>query len=140
MFLLQASGFVAGPVAGYLSDKVGRKKIVLSSMAMTAAVILTMAVLPKTWFVFFIALLGFCLYAMRPVIQAWLMDETDQQVAGTSVSVLFGMQSLGSAVAPLIAGFVADAYGIWATFYLIAGTIIVANFLVFFIPQTSEAK
>ncbi len=140
LFILQASGFIAGPVAGYLSDKVGRKNIIMSSMVMTAAVILLMIVLPKTLFVFFIALLGFFLYAMRPVIQAWLMDETESSVAGTSVSVLFGMQSIGSAIAPLAAGLIADAYGILSTFYFVAGTIIVANLLVFFIPQRVGAK
>src|SRR6185312_12996225 len=44
MFVLQAAGFIAAPIAGHLSDTIGRRQIVLSSMTMTAAVILGMAV------------------------------------------------------------------------------------------------
>ena len=40
MFALQAGGFVAAPIAGHLSDRVGRRQIIVSSMAMSAVVIL----------------------------------------------------------------------------------------------------
>ena len=35
MFALQAAGFAAAPIAGHLSDSMGRRRIILTSMAMT---------------------------------------------------------------------------------------------------------
>ena len=49
-------------------------------------------------FVVFIAVLGFFLYAIRPVMQAWLLETTPKNMGGTSIGVLFGAQSLGSSV------------------------------------------
>ena len=60
MFALQAAGFVAAPIAGHLSDTVGRRQIIMSSMSMTAIVILFMIFAGGTgWFVLLVALLGF---------------------------------------------------------------------------------
>jgi sugar phosphate permease len=88
LFALQFSGLIASPLAGYFSDKVGRKKIVMSSMAMTAVVLIIMATSGESKiFVFFISLLGFFLFAIRPVMQAWLMDSTPKNMAGTTIGV-----------------------------------------------------
>lgn len=136
LFLLQAGGFVASPIAGYMSDKLGRKNILMSTMLMTAVVLLFMIFAGGSpVFIFFIAVLGFFLYAVRPVMQAWLMETTPKKMAGTSVGVLFGMQSLGSSIAPLIGGIIADAFGLLSTFYFLAITIMLANCLVFFMPK-----
>ena len=75
----------------------------------------------------FVAVLGFFLYAVRPVMQAWLLETTPRNMGGTSIGVLFGAQALGSSAAPLLAGIIADRFGLGATFYFLAGTIVVAN-------------
>jgi len=135
MFLLQAAGFAASPVAGHLSDKMGRRRIIMTSMAMTAVVLVFMALAGNSpQFVLFIAALGFFLYAIRPVLQAWLLDATPANMGGTSIGLLFGVQALGSAVAPVIGGVLADRYGLMSTFYFLAATIVVANLFIFFIP------
>jgi sugar phosphate permease len=89
-------------------------------------------------FVVFVAVLGFFLYAIRPVMQAWLLETTPKNMGGTSIGVLFGAQSLGSAAAPLMAGMIADRYGLGATFYFLAGTIVFANLFIFFMPHAGK--
>jgi FSR family fosmidomycin resistance protein-like MFS transporter len=141
MFLLQAGGFIAAPISGYLSDKIGRKQIVMSSMAMTAIVLILLIFFGKSnLFIYFIAILGFFLYAIRPVLQAWLMEMTPKKMAGTSIGILFGMQSVGSSLSPLIGGILSDAYGLFAAFYFVALTIVLANLLIFFIPKDESKK
>lgn len=135
MFALQTAGFIASPISGHLSDRMGRRQILMTSMAMTAVVLTFMAFAGKSpLFVVFIAVLGFFLYAIRPVMQAWLLETTPKNMGGASIGVLFGIQALGSAIAPLIGGIIADAYGLLATFYFLAGTIVVANVFIFFVP------
>ena len=140
MFVLQAAGLVASPVAGHLSDRLGRRTILMTSMAMTAAVLLFMALAGKSQaFVAFIAVLGFFLYAIRPVIQAWLIESTPRNMGGSSIGILFGAQSLGASVSPLLGGVIADRYGLGATFYFLAGTIVCANLFILMMPRSEPA-
>ena len=138
LFALQAAGFAAAPIAGHLSDRMGRKNVAISSMATTAAVLLAMALSGGSpLFVALVAVLGFFLYALRPVIQAWMLEAAPKNMGGSSIGILFGAQAVGAAVGPLLAGMVADSHGLLATFYFLAGTIVVANLFVLFIPTAA---
>jgi MFS family permease len=141
MFALQAAGFAASPIAGHLSDTMGRRRIMMTSMLMTAVVLAFMAMAGRSHaFVFFIAVLGFFLYAIRPVMQAWILETTPKNMGGTSIGILFGAQSLGASIAPLVAGMIADRHGLTATFWFLAGTIIVANLFILVMPKELEPR
>jgi MFS transporter, FSR family, fosmidomycin resistance protein len=136
LFALQAAGFAAAPISGYLSDRMGRRNIIMTSMVMSGVVLLFMAFAGRSpAFALFVAFLGFFLFAIRAVLQAWLLDATPKQLGGTSIGLLFGAQAVGSAVGPLIGGLIADHYGIIATFYYLAATIVVANLFILFTPM-----
>jgi predicted MFS family arabinose efflux permease len=136
MFVLQAAGFAASPVAGYLSDRMGRRRILMTSMLMTAVVLAFMAFAGRSLaFVLLIAVLGFFLYAIRPVLQAWTLECTPQKMGGTSIGVLFGVQAVGSSIGPAIGGVLADQYGLMSVFFFLAVTIVVANMFIFFMPS-----
>ena len=136
MMGLQLAGFVASPVAGAMSDKVGPRSIMMSSMAMTAVVILMMIFTGGTpYFVFFVAVLGFFLFAIRAVLQAWTLDATPKGMGGSAIGLLFGFQAVGNSIGLMICGSVADNFGLLSTFYFMAGTIILANMFVFVIGK-----
>ena len=136
LFAVQAAGFAAAPVAGHLSDRMGRKQILVGSMLSSAVVLVFMALAGGSpVFVALIAILGFFLYATRPVIQAWLLDVTPKNMGGSSIGVLFGAQAVGGALGPYFGGMIADRYGLLATFYFLAFTIVIANVLVIWVPK-----
>jgi predicted MFS family arabinose efflux permease len=140
LFALQAAGFAAAPVAGHLSDRMGRKQILIGSMLSSAVVMTAMALAGGSpIFIALVAVLGFFLYATRPVIQAWLLETTPKNMGGSSIGVLFGAQAVGGALGPLLGGVVADHYGLLATFYFLAGTILVANLIVVWVPPVGAA-
>jgi MFS family permease len=136
MFALQAAGFAATPIAGHLSDRMGRRSIMMTSMAMTAVVLIFMGFAGKSHaFIAFVAVLGFFLYAIRPVMQAWLLETTPKNMGGTSIGILFGAQAAGSSIAPLIGGIIADRWGLTATFWFLAFTIVIANLFILAMPK-----
>ena len=137
VYAAYAAGVVVSLIfAGHLSDKMGRRQVIVSSLGMTAVVLLFMAFAGhSTAFVFFVAVLGFFLFAIRAVLQAWLLDATPREMAGTSVGLMFGMSALGAAIGPVTAGMIADRYGLSATFYFLAITIVLANVFMFFTPM-----
>ena len=141
MFALQAAGFAASPVAGHLSDRMGRRSIMMTSMIMTGVVLAFMTFAGNSQaFIVLVAVLGFFLYAIRPVLQAWLLETTPKNMGGTSIGILFGAQSLGSSIAPLVAGMIADRYGLLSVFWFLAATIIVANVFIIWMPHREADK
>jgi MFS transporter, FSR family, fosmidomycin resistance protein len=135
MAVLQIAGFAASPVAGHLSDKWGRRKVVMSSMLLTGVTIAGMVLAGNSvWFVVFVALVGSFLYAMRSVLQAWAIECTPRHLAGTGVGLQFGITAIGGGIAPSLFGMIADAHGLQTAFYGLAVTIVLGNFLVMFVP------
>lgn len=141
MTLIQVAGFIAGPIGGHLSDRMGRRRIVMSSMLLTGVMLIGMVLAGRSMvFVIFIALIGFFLYAMRAVLHAWAIEVTPKNLAGSAVGIQFGVTSLGASVSPILFGMIADATSVYTGFYFLAGTIICANLLVFFMPDTTSAR
>ncbi len=118
----------------------GRRSIMMTSMLMSAVVLIFMGFAGKSHaFIFFVAVLGFFLYAVRPVMQAWLLETTPKNMGGTSIGILFGAQALGSSIAPLLGGMIADRYGLTATFWFLAATIVIANLFILAMPKHDHA-
>lgn len=136
MTAMQVGGFVAGPAAGIISDKIGRRPVIMIAITATTLVILLLA-LAQNEIVFIggVSMLGFALFAMRPVLHSWMMDMTPIEMHGSATSALFGVQSGLSFMIPALGGWVADVYGIGSVFYLLAGFMLIANVLVFMLPS-----
>src|SRR5207302_3773679 len=123
--IVQASGMVATPIAGALSDRLGPKRVATTGMFTTSVVVLGFAALNLgTAFVAALALLGFFVYSMRPAIFRWAIGVVPREYEGAAVGILFTTQGLLPTAMPLIGGYLADRYGLLSIFYVIAGTVL----------------
>jgi MFS transporter, FSR family, fosmidomycin resistance protein len=134
--VVQASGMVATPIAGTLSDRLGPKRVATAGMFTTSVVVLGFAALHLgAAFVAALALLGFFVYSMRPAIFRWAIGVVPREYEGTAVGILFTAQALLPTAMPLVGGYLADRYGLLSIFYVIAGTVLVANLALLFVPD-----
>jgi sugar phosphate permease len=134
--ILQAGGLIAAPIVGRMADKSGPRNILTTLMVITSVMLVIVALLRHEWILIgTIAVLGFFLFAMRPVMQAWAMESTDAKVAGTTTSLLFGIQALMGSASPIIGTYLAQTYNFSAAFYFLAGVTLVGNLIIHFVPK-----
>jgi MFS transporter, FSR family, fosmidomycin resistance protein len=134
--ITQTAGMIGTPIAGGISDRSGRKRVLTAGLFSTSIVLFVLAYFQMTWlFITGLATLGFFLYAVRPVIWAWVLDLSPKELGGSMVSFFSGSQSLLSSLSPLICGFIADRWGILTAFYFLAGTVLLANLVVLAIRE-----
>ena len=128
--LLIAIGIVAKPVAGYLSDKLGRKQILAPGLLWSGAIMLLLiffgegVVLPVL-----IALLGLFVYPDQPILTAAFLDLVDDGVVSTALGIASFVGFLLNALSPMVVGAVYEFVGVSAALYYIGSLFFVAAIL-----------
>ena len=129
--LLIAVGLFAKPVAGLLSDRLGRKHVLVPGLLWSCLVVLALTLfdtgMPLT---ILIALLGLFLYPDQPILTAAVFDEVGSEVASTGLGIVACVGFLMAVFSPLMAGALYETWGFAATLYYI-GALFVAAALVF---------
>lgn len=140
MTALLVGGMIASPIAGAYSDRVGRRKVIMMALSASTVVIVGLTFVGNaTLYVFGISLLGFAMFAVRPVLQGWMMDIVPSHMAGSATSFMFSVQSLKSMITPIVGGLIADRYGLEAVFYFLAFVLLLANLVAFMLPKDEAA-
>ncbi|MBT3370240.1 MAG: MFS transporter [Rhodospirillaceae bacterium] len=138
---MQASGVVAAPIAGAWSDRIGRRPIVLAGLSASTVVVASLVLIGSAEvFVVGLSVLGFVLFAVRPVIHSWMMDLTPPNLGGSATSLMFGSQAMLATAAPIIGGLIADTWGLVSVFYFLAGGLLAANLALVLLPLSTKAK
>jgi MFS family permease len=118
------------PVFGWLSDAIGRKAILVTSLMMSAGAVLAITMVPAGLpMMVSVGLLGFFHYSLRPIIFAFALDVTPPEIGATTISYVFAWNQTFSAVSPMIGGLLADMFGIQYALYFIAGLTVTAAVL-----------
>ena len=138
---LQVGGMIAGPVAGTFSDRIGRRPVVLAGLATTTLVIAAVpSITVPTPFAVLLVVLGFTLFAVRPVVHSWSMDLVPEKVGGSAISLLFGAQAGFSTLVPIVGGVVADIWGLEMVFMVLALCMGVATSVAYMLPSEKRAS
>ena len=138
--LLIAIGLVAKPVAGYLSDRWGRKQVLAPGLAWSCLMALALIVFDDGLLLTgTVALLGLFLYPDQPIVTAAVFDVVGRDVASTGLGVVACASFLMGATAPLIGGALYESIGFDAAIYFIAALFAVAALIFAVLPLGKAA-
>jgi MFS family permease len=120
--LYPATWSIGQLATGALSDRIGRKPLITSGMWVQAAGIGAMAVSQRPWaFAVASVLLGIGTAMVYPTLLAAIGDVAQPAWRASAVGVYRLWRDLGYAVGALLAGVAADAFGLSAAMWLVAG-------------------
>jgi len=102
------STFIFGPIWGRLSDKYGRKPILLISQAGTGVSFLILALSPNVYVILFSRILDGVFGGQIPVIRAYISDITTPATRASEMGKLMIGHTVGMVFGPIIGGFLGE--------------------------------
>ena len=133
--LLGLVGMTASPVLGHLSDRFGRKTVLVPNLLALGVLTLLMA-----WyghlgaFPVLLLLMGVFLYSDQPVLTAAALDVAGGRTTTTAIGFVSFSRLALSAPSPVIAGWLYRPEAVHAVFYYIAGLFFLAACGLFLLP------
>ena len=137
--LLIAVGLLAKPVAGMISDKLGRKQVLVPGLIWSCVLTLLMVGFNDgVSLTITIALLGLFLYPDQPILTAALFDVLGREEATIGLGVVSFVSFLMAAVSPLIAGGLYEVWGFEAGLYYVAALFALAAVIFTLLPLNKK--
>ena len=137
--MLIAVGLVAKTGAGYLSDRFGRKQILVPGLVWSCLVALGLVIFDGgIMLTITIALLGLFLYPDQPILTATIFDVVGREVASTGLGVVAFASFLMAATASVIAGALYEATGFSGAVYFIAALFAVSAVVFLVLPVANR--
>ena len=138
--LLIVIGLVAKPLAGYLSDRWGRKQVLTPGLVWSCLAALGLVAFPDgAMLAVMVALLGLFLYPDQPIVTAAVFDVVGREVASTGLGVVACVAFFMSAASSLLAGAIYETAGFAATMYYIAALFAAAALVFALLPLPRRA-
>jgi len=138
--LFAAVAFFASPIQGVLSDRFGRRPIVLLSNLGTTIDYAILALAPSVGWLFFGRLLAGATTASISVASAYIADVTPEDKRASAYGMISAAFGVGFVVGPAIGGWLAAFGGLRLPFW-VAGALSLVNFLYgFFVLPESLSK
>ena len=111
--------FIFGPVLGGLSDRFGRRPVLLISLVVMTADYLVMAMVSSIWLLLIGRLVGGITAATQSTAAAYMADISKPEKKAANFGLIGAAFGMGFVIGPLIGGFLAE-YGTRAPFYAAA--------------------
>ena len=138
--LLAGMGIIAAPVLGFLSDKYGRKQVLVPGLI--SASVLAMLVVStgdSILLAFVLAGLGLFSFSLHQIMLAAVLDITGRGTEATATGLIFGLNGVIGAATPFIATVIIDHLGGYGSVYYYSGILTAASALmVLFVPLTTN--
>ncbi len=136
-----AMQFFMSPVMGALSDRFGRRPVILGSLAAYSADFLLMAVAPTIGFLLIARILAGAFAATFSTANAFIADISPPEKRAGNFGLMGSAFGLGFIIGPAIGGILGDEFGPRAPFYAVAALGMI-NFVYgyFFLPESLKPE
>jgi len=130
---------IAPAFVGWIADRFGYAVLIIVFSALSFAAIIAIPTVGSGWLLAVaLGALGALLWALRPVIVSAAMATAPQQLTGSIVAFIYGANMGVSFLAPVLAGVVADAYGLPVALNVIAIFPLLAAIVTFFLLKSTR--
>lgn len=129
--------FIFSPIWGNLSDRYGRKPILMIGIFGNAISMIILGLSNSLWMLYFSrGLAGILSSATLPTSMAFISDSTSERERGGGMGIIGAAMGMGMVLGPGIGGIMAH-YSLSAPFYFAAAVSFIAMFLVWiFLPES----
>ena len=129
--LLAAMGIFLGPMIGSISDRAGRKELIVGIMAVSMVLPVSMVITgTAVAFTASVAVFGLFFFSVNSLTQAVAIDLTQgQRLQGTAIGLMWGTNAGFGAISTILAGVLSEIWGFPAAFYY-ASAMFALGFLV----------
>ena len=125
--LSQLAGIAAQPFMGALSDRLGRKAVLVPALAAFGVLLIALRFVPTGFpLVVVIVAMGAFLYSLQALFLATASDMGGPEVQATTAALVYGTTFIASTISPLLAGMIADTLGIRSAFLYGAAMLLAA--------------
>ena len=132
--VMNITGIISQPIAGTLSDRIGRRPVIAVALVVGALSVFTLPFLGTTLVFVAIFISGFTLLSTVPVIDAAAADVVPPAVRGRLFGIMMSFGIMFGAVSPYCMGLIHDLVGGYFVAYLVlavsglAGAVMVITF------------
>lgn len=134
------TAFVFAPIWGKVSDRHGRKKILIMSATGIGFSVLLMGFATSVWQLFLLRFIMGVFTGFIPMSQALISTQTPKEVAGRVLGTLQTGSITGQLFGPLLGGVLADAFGFSNSFKWVSITLFISALLVAFGVKEMKMK
>ena len=118
--VIRGGGMIGTLLGGWLSDKWGRKKVILLAVSAVGPVVYLLTILPfnAALIVIFI-LFGMFMMMRQPAVQTMIMDAVSPRLRATAIGIYLFLSMEGVSMAQPVVGYFMDIWGIVQVFHVI---------------------
>lgn len=133
--MMMTSGVASQPLLGYLSDRFGRKIVLIPSLILIGFFEIILVWSGSGIGLALVAIcIGLFIYSLGAVIHAAAMDVAPQEAGATTIALLFGSANLFKIPSPMMAGWLSDNFGRPSVFLYCGGLVLLSALLLMFLP------
>jgi len=138
--MILASGVSGQWIGGKASDKIGSKKVLIATSIGVCLSLVSLLFVPIyiVGIIAFVVLYGVSFYAHQPALNSLTGFLSPQNQRGAVYGIFFFTSFGIGSLSQLIAGYMADLYGLDAAFYLLTAFAFIALLLSFKLPEKRE--